>query len=127
MKWISFIVVSVLVVLCSCTKYEVDKDSNSGNTGGNTGNNSNTDNYYVKYSVSAYRGASYSVSFMTENGYATERTTGGYSRTCGPVHKGFRASISSTHGLVYIYVCKNTEPFVLKASGTSSASYTINF
>lgn len=46
----------------------------------------------------------------------------------GPVKYGESASISGgTEGNYYIHVSKNNGPFALKASGTTGASYTIDF
>lgn len=105
--------ISILVFACSCSKNDGDEA-----------------NYYVRYSVSA-RSSAYAINFATEDDVEVYHvtTSSGYSRTCGPVRKGFKASINSScsDGNVYIYVCKNSEPFVLKAYGRSSASYIIDF
>ena len=64
------------------------------------------------------------------------KTTTKYSEIFGPVSRGFEASIkfdvsaTGPAGLTnttHIYVSKENGPFALKASGGTSASYTIDF
>ena len=94
------------------------------------------DRYYVRYDVtlsSSYIGTM-TVNVNTEKGAQTFQTSSKiFSETFGPVDKGFKASVSASHDLYYgvlyssIYVCKGDEPFALKATGASSAEYTIDF
>ena len=92
--------------------------------------------YYVRYDVtltSVYIGTM-TVEVNTEKGVQSFQTPSKtFSETFGPVNKGFNASVSASHDLYYgtlntsIYVCKGEDPFVLKATGSSSAEYTIDF
>lgn len=104
------------------------------------------DNYYIKYEAYNGNGLSANGNVTTEKGILSFEDS--FSETFGPVSKGFRASISvscrhkgnggnSTYS-IRIYVSKNNEPFVLKASkegkyswnggGNSlSANYIIDF
>ncbi len=93
--------------------------------------------YYVKYEASS-RYYLNSVTVNTDKGKQTfsARNINSYSEIFGPVSKGFDASIefsvsvSGMAGLTNttrIYVSKNNGPFTLKASGGTSASYTIDF
>ena len=95
-------------------------------------------NYYVKYEVSApsshfYGGGTMTLNLNTESGMQNITNSNSmYSGTFGPVSKGFEASISASVNYpsnirTSIYVSKGQEPFVLKASGTSSAQYVIDF
>ena len=117
--------VFVSVCLFSCEKADSDEHSTNEVTEENT----DIPNYYVKYQFScAYK---YSLSFTVETDMGPETFSGiyaGWSETYGPVSKGFRASISvDATANVKIYVSRGKEPFVLKASGNSSAAYTIDF
>lgn len=98
----------------------------------NTPNNS--DEYYVKYSITTTRQYHYfrGVTYADINGMITTKEKESPSRvwniTIGPVKKGFRASIQYNEGgTCQIEVSKNNGPFVLKAEGKNSASYTIDF
>jgi len=94
-------------------------------------------NYYVKYEVKAYgtnHTGTMTLNVNTENGM--QRITSSskvFSETFGPVSKGFNASINAsvnypTYWSTNIYVSKGEEPFVLKAStSTSGAKYVIDF
>ena len=93
--------------------------------------------YYVKYEVSVssiYIGDLY-VDAKTEKGNQLFTTSSKlFSETFGPVSKGFAASVTAhadytITGGIYssIYVCRGEEPFVLKATGSSSANYVIDF
>lgn len=93
-------------------------------------------NYYVKYTALAYGGLGYenarieSVTVETETGTKTiETNVKSWEETYGPVSKGFKARVQATGTSkpVRIYVCRGEEPFVIKAEGSSSASYTIDF
>ena len=93
--------------------------------------------YYVKYEVSvssSYIGDLY-VDAKTERGTQSFKTSSKlFSETFGPVSKGFAASVTAhtdytVTGAMHssIYVCRGEEPFVLKATGSSSADYVIDF
>lgn len=95
-------------------------------------------NYYVKYDVSApsshfYGGGTMTLNLNTETGMQRITSSNGvFSGTFGPVSNGFEASVSvsvnyPTNIKTSIYVSKGEDPFVLKASGTSSAQYVIDF
>lgn len=93
-------------------------------------------NYYVKYEVTAYGTNHYgtmTLNVNTENGPQTITTSSKvFSETFGPVSKGFEASVSAsasfpTYMTTSLYVSRGEEPFVLKATGTSSAEYVIDF
>jgi len=90
--------------------------------------------YYVKYTIKS-PGTYYYFSDIT---YADVSGTGSAEKghsvkswtvTIGPVKKGFKASVKNAKGTGdnQIEVSKAGGPFSLKASGTNSASYTINF
>ena len=93
--------------------------------------------FYVKYQIS---GSTYfyidGVSYNTENGSRSESFSAArsFEVICGPVNKNFVARITLTQyrgapasNATKISVSKNNGPFAIKASGQSSASYTINF
>ena len=93
-------------------------------------------NYYVKYDVTSSGTNHYgpmTLNVNTENGMQTITVSSKvFSETFGPVSKGFEASISAsvnypTYLNTSIYVSKGQEPFVLKATGSSSAQYVIDF
>ncbi|WP_418917117.1 hypothetical protein, partial [Alistipes communis] len=76
------------------------------------------------------------VSYNTENGSRSESFSAArsFEVICGPVNKNFVARITLTQyrgapasNATKISVSKNNGPFAIKASGQSSASYTINF
>lgn len=94
--------------------------------------------YYVKYDVSApsshfYGGGTMTLNLNTETGMQRITSSNGvFSGTFGPVSNGFEASVSvsvnyPTNIKTSIYVSKGEDPFVLKASGTSSVQYVIDF
>lgn len=98
--------------------------------------------YYVRYSgeTSTVHIVETTYTVATDTGTDSYKTTGAgsdYSVTVGPVKKGFQASISCACGetegyyiknqRVTIEVSKDGDPFALKASGTSQASYTIDY
>ena len=78
-------------------------------------------NYYIKYLAQGNRNAGWIKSITKQ--------MSSWNETYGPVPKGFQASIkvSGYCEKTYIYVCRGEEPFVIKAEGKSSASYTIDF
>lgn len=110
------LVFSYILMMASCTKEKT--------------------NYYVKYDV-ASTGTNHigtmTLNLNTERGMQTISTSSKvFSETFGPVSKGFEATVSAaasypTYLNTSIYVCKGQEPFVLKATGTSSAQYVIDF
>lgn len=103
--------------------------------------------YYVKYEVSfttPHINPTRVVTFTTEKGTQTinleqETKTVTWEGTYGPVDKGFKASLEcSTPNYNYggtihgrIYVCREQEPFVIKAEGERSSplllDYSIDF
>lgn len=98
--------------------------------------------YYVKYTgeTSTLHMVETTYTVATDTGVDTYKTSGfssDYSVTIGPVKKGFRAEIScsivgeSEYGVksqrVTIEVSRDSEPFAQKATGTSQASYTIDY
>lgn len=125
--WVLFFGMLV-IIMASCTK-EDDLNNHQEQS-------DNTERYYVRYDVtlsSSYIGTM-TVNVNTEKGVQTFQTSSKtFSEIFGPVEKGFKASVSASHDLYYgvlfsrIYVCKGDEPFVLKATGSSSAEYTIDF
>ena len=122
-------VLLTLLTFSSCTNEEPSPS--------NTQHGTETDaNYYVKYTALAYGGVGYenarieSVTVETETGSKTiEPNVKSWEETYGPVSKGFKAKIQATGAskTVRIYVCRGEEPFVIKAEGSSSTSYTIDF
>ncbi|HJB71894.1 MAG TPA: hypothetical protein H9939_01040 [Candidatus Barnesiella merdigallinarum] len=126
------VLLSVLLTLLTFSSCTNDEPSPS-----NTQQGTETDaNYYVKYTALAYGGVGYenarikSVTVETETGSKTiEPNVKSWEETYGPVSKGFKAKIQATGAskTVRIYVCRGEEPFVIKAEGSSSASYTIDF
>ena len=93
--------------------------------------------YYVRYEVSVssiYIGDLF-VDAKTEKGIQSFKLSGKlFSETFGPVSKGFAASVTAHADYIVtggyyssIYVCRGEEPFVLKATGSSSANYVIDF
>lgn len=87
---------------------------------------------YTAYSAGIYRFVT-GISYATPEGIVHEDVSWGCSSTScvvGPVAKGFQCSMSAGGNgtcTVYISVCRGSEPFVLKASGKTSASYIIDF
>lgn len=122
-------VLLTLLTFSSCTNEEPSPSNAQQGT--------ETDaNYYVKYTALAYGGVGYenarieSVIVETETGSKTiEPNVKSWEETYGPVSKGFKAKIQATGAskTVRIYVCRGEEPFVIKAEGSSSTSYTIDF
>lgn len=126
MKRYLLVLVSIIALLgiVGC-----NKDKNK------TDNNTNTDRYYVRYevSVSSNHYGTMHVAVNTEKGINTfEISSHSFSETFGPIDYGFNTSVSASIGYSgtlssSIYVCKNNDPFVLKAVGNSTAEYTIDF
>lgn len=120
----------VLVSLLSLVLFTAcNKDKNK------TENSTSIDRYYVRYEVSVssvHTGTLY-VYVNTEKGIKSfEISNKLFSEIFGPVDYGFNTSVSSSFSYSgtlssKIYVCKNNDPFVLKATGGSTAEYTIDF
>ncbi len=95
-------------------------------------NKDNTGEYYVKYQASGGGVYQYlsSITVSTDKGTKTytERTKS-WSQTFGPVSRGFQATIQvkGANPSVEIYVNKGDGPFTIKASGSYTASYVIDF
>ncbi len=90
--------------------------------------------YYVKYSIKSANFMEYFSDIyyadvhgivMCEMGHSIRQ----WEVTVGPVKKGFNAHVQNAvgGGNNKIEVSKNNGPFVLKASGTNSATYMIDF
>jgi GH43 family beta-xylosidase len=96
------------------------------------GSNQQQDEYYVKYSISTrqyhyFVGVVYS-DVDGENITLSKSTASRlWTRTVGPVKKGFSSYIQYDGGDCKIEVSKNNGPFVIKGEGKNSASYTIAF
>ena len=119
------------------TFFSCDKETETETEQTATNNDNNNDYFYVKYQIS---GSTYfyidGVSYNTENGSRSESFSAArsFEVICGPVNKNFVARITLTQyrgapasNATKISVSKNNGPFAIKASGQSSASYTINF
>ena len=94
-----------------------------------------TTEYYVRYSVSftPYISANPRITYADVSGTKTSaehKNTALWEVTIGPVKKGFNAYVSyygEIDATAKIEVCKNSGPFVLKATGKKQASYKIDF
>lgn len=92
-------------------------------------------NYYVRYTLSPTYGHLTKYAIALEDGSLEEHRTGNVGQdrtlTIGPVNNGFTARIVTYSEERYctctIEVCKGAEPFVRKAYGQGSISYTIDF
>ncbi|MGL5682025.1 MAG: hypothetical protein ACRDDZ_03085 [Marinifilaceae bacterium] len=89
--------------------------------------------YYVKYSISSgasqYFINSFSVTTDIGKRIYNDRVKS-WTQIYGPVEKGFEAQVDASGASttsVEIYICKDNGSFALKATGGSSASYTIDF
>lgn len=126
---ISFLILTSLM-LCTCS----------------SDNEELTARYYVKYEVQAYtyhKNVPKKITFITDKGKETielnDAKTHNWEGTYGPVSKGFEAQIIGelTRDYNYerefharIYVCRDKEPFVIKAEGTGTSvnlTYEIDF
>ncbi len=129
-RFLSILIVScgVIAGLSSCLEdddFPLQNNSNKPNT--------EQSYYYVKYeaSVSApYRLER--VYVTTDKGSASYNGVwGSWSGTYGPVSKGFKAQITTSSYIsttkTKISVSKNDGPFAIKATGSTGASYTIDF
>lgn len=125
-KLLLLLSIATVMIMTGCSK---DNDQDSPVNGVR---------YYVKYEVfvsSSHYGDLF-VDVNTEKGTQsfTIPRSSSFSETFGPVSKGFAASVTArtnftVTGGIYssIYVCRGEEPFVLKATGSSSADYVIDF
>ena len=147
MKKILFLLmmVSAACLFNSCSK---DDDDNVVEVVPKEDNNQQTNNqveeprYYVKYEVTCTTSklsVNRTYTFNTETGEQTVKSvnstkTTTWEGTYGPVKKGFQTSLrcnveteytSSCHGR--IYVCREKEPFVIKAEGTGNTSLNLSY
>ena len=118
----------LLFTVCACENDVYD--DNGG--GANSGPTVNNDEYYVQYIVSTnYPKIFSNVHYATEKGKGSfmNYQTRGWNETIGPVKKGFRARVRVDNGepTCKIQVSKNGSAFATKATGTRSASFTINY
>lgn len=139
MKKLLFFGVALLLMFASCSKDEDDLSQ--------LPDNSSTEQeevrYYVKYEVnnsfplSVYCDRKIVVatdegekSFVWNN---SKTTNVKWESTYGPVGKGFqtdlRSTCSSSLGTIHarIYVCREKEPFVIKAEGSHSQSVSLQY
>ena len=141
MKGYLFLIIAIL----SMTFFSCEKETETETEKTATNNDNNNDYFYVKYQISNIKyqisGSTYffyidGVSYNTENGSRSESFSAArsFEVICGPVNKNFVARITLTQyrgapasNATKISVSKNNGPFAIKASGQSSASYTINF
>lgn len=113
----------IFMILSSCDKDELDTEEETVIS----------DNYYVKYVISAsYPRIFSNWSVTTPQGNYTKNNyqTRHWEETYGPVKKGFNCNVQVKNGepTIAVYVAKNQEPFALKTTKTGqSTSYTIDF
>ncbi|MBL7967748.1 MAG: hypothetical protein JNK09_12165 [Prolixibacteraceae bacterium] len=138
-QWWRMILILGFIVNLGIINVGCEKDNES--------NVETNDEYYVKYIAksSSMYSLSRSAVFTLENNTNSTLTfnTSQWEMTIGPVRKGFHASLKASFNTsqilaktyidVEIHVCKNDDPFTLKASNISeqvrnsaSTSYTIN-
>ena len=123
MKGYLFLIIAIL----SMTFFSCEKETETETEKTATNNDNNNDYFYVKYQIS---GSTYfyidGVSYNTENGSRSESFSAARSFEVARItltqYRGAPASNATK-----ISVSKNNGPFAIKASGQSSASYTINF
>ena len=122
-----FFIITTTLLMVACNDYNSPQQGN---------NNTDNSKYYVKYSISSsfYKFGNISYADVKGTGKAHEgnysNTNTKWSITIGPVKKGFHAFVYYSSGradVVKIEVSKNNSPFAEKASGETSASYTINY
>ena len=120
----------LLFTVCACEN-DVREDDNVDNT--NTGTIVNNDEYYVQYSASInlpYQRL-VTIQYTTENGESSVKDyrSASWSETIGLVRKGFRAwvKVGNDRATCKISVSKNNSAFAVKATGTQSATFTINY
>lgn len=91
-----------------------------------------TPNYYIQYHIYSIYGHAMSLNatYTDETGNPKHVTSNNHSfnfeYVVGPVPYGFKASLNGVGGL-RISVCRGSEPWMIKAEGTGSISYTIDF
>lgn len=133
-------------LILSCSKDDEQTISEKPKTEDQTQNDNQKEEearYYVKYEIEIKhdrKDDTMSIEFTTDKG--KEKVSGlaeNWSGTYGPVKKGFKASLScSLKTIAYrkelhgrIYVCREKEPFVIKAEDRKDGSlwiyYTIDF
>lgn len=122
----------LLSIILACFLFSCENGNVSASEG-----DLNADIYYVKYEAimsSVYSGNIMKVTVASDYGNLTFEGGKSFSQTFGPVSKGFKASIkgeclaSSCNSLIVnIYVCRGSEPFALKSTGSYSTSYTIDY
>ncbi|MBQ1221297.1 MAG: hypothetical protein IIX78_01975, partial [Alistipes sp.] len=86
--------------------------------------------FYVKYKARTQYSLITSIVVSTPEGNLTiSGNRQSYEQTFGPVSKGFVCYIKASQypDVVEIYVCRGAEPFALKASGKTTATYAIDF
>lgn len=147
MKEYGIIIFSLLFygLILSCSKDDEQTIPEEPKTEDQAQNNNQEEEvrYYVKYEIEIKHDRAddtMSIEFTSEKG--KEKVSGlaeNWSGTYGPVKKGFKASLACSistigyrkeiHGR--IYVCREIEPFVIKAEGRKDGSlgiyYTIDF
>lgn len=119
----------LLFTVCACEDDIHDED----NGGTNVSPIENNDEYYVQYSASInlpYQRL-VTIQYTTEKGEVSVKDyrSASWSETIGPVKKGFRAwiKVGNDRATCKISVSKNNSAFAVKATGTQSASFTINY
>lgn len=137
------LILAICSISISCSKDDDVINNNNGNENQEISEDEEAVRYYVKYEAvltSKYIGNFFETVVNTDNGLVTFKGGKEFTETFGPVEKGFRCYIqgndkssSNNSSEVYlkIYVCRENEPFVLKAtySGKSgiNTTYYINF
>lgn len=111
---------TILIAICcfACDKHDID---------GSGGKNGKEDVYYARFEATT--NSNYIDHYGISFGKISYRgqTVRSISTTLGPASKGAKAYITATPAnRVAIYISKNGGPYVLKASGASSASCTAN-
>lgn len=119
----------LLFTVCACEDDIHDED----NGGANVSPIENNDEYYVQYSASInlpYQRL-VTIQYTTEKGEVSVKDyrSASWGETIGPVKKGFRAwiKVGNDRATCKISVSKNNSAFAVKATGTQSASFTINY
>ena len=112
---------TILIAICcfACDKHNID---------GSGGKNGKEDVYYARFEATT--NSTYIDHYAISFGEISYRgqTVRSISTTLGPASKGAKAYISATPAnRVAIYISKNGGPYELNATGTSTASYTVNF
>lgn len=88
--------------------------------------------YYIKYRIYSTFGfaiplnATYTDETGNPKHVSSNNHSFSYEYVVGPVANGFCASLSSGGGL-QIFACRGSGPWMLKAEGTGTITYTIDF